>query len=124
VQLELELQRGGVLGEAAQVVLRRERFAPLLAEQILGEDQVDGQLGVVPHGREGVEIGLCRYPLAQPKPLCLVNQQDLEHLGGVMDAGLRQEVVGAGRLAHAPGAPQAIGRIVAVVGGLRGRRRP
>ena len=62
VQLDLELQLAGVLGEAAKELLQRRLLAPLLAEQVLGEDQVDGRFGVVPDRGEGVEVMPRRAP--------------------------------------------------------------
>ena len=47
VQLDLELQLAGMLREAALEFLQRRPLAPLLAEQVLGEDQVDGAFRIV-----------------------------------------------------------------------------
>ena len=73
MQLELERQRAGILREAAQIFRQRGSLAKLLAEQVLGKDQLDGMFRLIPHCRERVEIGLGRDPPAQPAPLPLVN---------------------------------------------------
>ena len=97
-------------GKRSRNSSRGGSLAPLLAEQVLGEDQVDGRFGVVPDRGEGVEIGLGRHPLAQPASLGLVNPQGHGDLLGVADAGLLEEVDDAGLLAAAPEAPQVAGR--------------
>ena len=102
VQLELELQLLGILGEPQEVLRQRRPLAHLFTEQILGEDQVEGLFPVVPKGRNGVQVGLDPDPLPQPEPLRLVNPQDGEDLLGVASAGGRQEVGDVGLLPLAP----------------------
>ena len=67
VELDLELELVGVLGERRRNSGRL--FAPLLAEQKLGKDEVDRRLGVVAHSREGVQVVLGGHPLTEPASL-------------------------------------------------------
>jgi hypothetical protein len=101
-----------------------ERLAALLAEQELGEDQVDGGFDAVPDRGEDLEIILGGYPLPQAAPLGLVDPQRHDDPIRVADAGLLQEVREAGLVPLLPEAPQLPGRIGVVrpAGVVRSRR--
>jgi hypothetical protein len=90
---------------------------------VSAEDQVDGLFRVVTHGRKGLEISLGQDPSAQPEPLRLIDQQDLEDLARVADAGLGQEVVESGLLTLAPETPITAGRGVLLSSDPRVRPR-
>ena len=66
VQLDLELQLAGILGEPAHEFLEQRPLAPLLAEQELGEDQVDDGRSMFFDGWERFEVILGGHPLTQP----------------------------------------------------------
>ena len=114
MQLDLQLQHAGILREAALEFLERRPLALLFAEQVLGEHQIDGAFRTLPHDRKGVQIGLGRHPLAQPRSFRLVDPQDADDLLRIGDPGPRQEVLDAGLLTLAPQSPELSGRVRAV----------
>jgi hypothetical protein len=64
VQLELEVDLRGQMGEALLVLPGRGRLAPALPEQHLVVDQVEHRLGVASQGGVPGQVVLHRQPLA------------------------------------------------------------
>jgi hypothetical protein len=105
MQLDLKPQLRGILRKALDHLVQRGSFSELFAEQILGEHQIDGVLGIVRERRERLKIRLGWHAPAAPEPLRLVYLQNREDLFDFTDAGFRDELLDLGLLSLAPEQP-------------------
>src|SRR4051812_26334223 len=76
MDLDLDGQALGVLGEVAWEAVEDRRFTPFLAEEPLRVDQLEGRLGVAQQFGEVAEIVGGGPPLPEPPALALVDAED------------------------------------------------